>query len=114
MHGDEVTGYVLMLRLIDYLLSNYQTDARIKKLIDSTEIWINPLANPDGTYAAGNTDISGATRANANGYDLNRNFPDPESGEYPGGTRQKETQDMMNFMQKINLYLQLIFMEVPR
>ncbi len=100
MHGDEVTGYVLMLRLIDYLLSNYQTDARIKKLIDSTEIWINPLANPDGTYAAGNTDISGATRANANGYDLNRNFPDPESGEYPGGTRQKETQDMMNFMQK--------------
>lgn len=100
MHGDEVTGYVLMLRLIDYLLSNYQTDARVKQLIDNTEIWINPLANPDGTYAAGDGDISGATRANANGYDLNRNFPDPESGEYPGGTRQKETQDMMNFMQK--------------
>ncbi len=98
MHGDEVTGYVLMLRFIDYLLSNYQTDAEIKKLIDNTEIWINPLANPDGTYASGNTDITGATRYNANGYDLNRNFPDPSDGEYPGGTRQKETQDMMNFM----------------
>ncbi len=96
MHGDEVTGYVLMLRLIDYLLSNYQNDNRIKRLIDSTEIWINPLANPDGTYSAGNTDITGATRSNANSVDLNRDFP------YPGNVNspyQKETQDMMRFME---------------
>ena len=26
MHGDETTGYILMLRLIDYLLTNYGTD----------------------------------------------------------------------------------------
>lgn len=96
MHGDEVTGYVLMLRLIDYLLSNYQNDARIKKLIDSTEIWINPLANPDGTYSAGNTDITGATRSNANNADLNRDFPYPGNENSP---HQKETQDMMHFME---------------
>jgi len=98
MHGDEVAGYVLMLRLIDYLLSNYQTDSRVQQLVDNTEIWINPLANPDGTYAGGDADVADANRSNANGYDLNRNFPDPEDGEYPGGTRQKETQDMMDFM----------------
>ncbi len=96
MHGDEVTGYVLMLRLIDYLLNNYQSDTRIKKLIDSTEIWINPLANPDGAYSAGNSDIGGAIRYNANGVDLNRDFPYPGNENSP---YQKETQDMMRFME---------------
>ncbi len=109
MHGDEIAGYPLMLRLIDYLLSNYQTDNRIKELLDSTEIWINPLANPDGTYAAGNLDVTGATRSNSDGYDLNRNFPDPEDGDYPGGTRQKETQDMMDFMAAHNFVLSANF-----
>jgi len=46
MHGDETAGYVLMLRLIDYLLSNYGTDTQITYLLDNTEVWINPLANP--------------------------------------------------------------------
>ncbi len=109
MHGDEVTGYPLMLRLIDYLLNNYDTDSRIKELVDNTEIWINPLANPDGTYAAGNLEITGATRSNSNGYDLNRNFPDPQSGEYPNGTRQKETLDMMDFMTKYPFVLSANF-----
>ena len=31
MHGDETAGYVLMLRLIDYLLSNYATLDRVKE-----------------------------------------------------------------------------------
>lgn len=63
MHGDEVTGYVLMLHLIDYLLQNYNTNNRIHKIVDSLEIHINPLANPDGTYASSNNTVSGATRA---------------------------------------------------
>jgi len=110
MHGDEVTGYVLMLRFVDYLLSNYQTDTRIKELIDSTEIWINPLSNPDGTYAAGNTDMSGAGRYNANGIDLNRNFPDPEDGDHPDGNSwAQETTDMMEFMQAHNFVLSANF-----
>ncbi|MBN1251278.1 MAG: T9SS type A sorting domain-containing protein [Bacteroidales bacterium] len=99
MHGDEVVGYILMLRLTSYLLSNYETDDRIKELINKNEIWINPLANPDGTYASGNSTVNDATRTNANSFDLNRNFPDPVDGEYPNGTRQPETQDMMSFMQ---------------
>ncbi|MCK7536337.1 MAG: hypothetical protein MZV63_37830 [Marinilabiliales bacterium] len=76
IHGDETAGFILMLRLADYLLKNYNTDSRVKDLVDNLEIWINPLANPDGTYRSGNYIIS-PVRFNANGYDLNRNFPDP-------------------------------------
>ena len=96
IHGDEVTGYVNMLRLIDSILTSYGTDARITNLVNNIEIWINPLANPDGTYHSGNSTVSGATRYNANSYDLNRNFPDPATGPNPTGTWQPEVIDMMN------------------
>jgi len=106
MHGDELAGYVLMLRYIDYLLSNYGTDARITHLLDNTEIWINPLANPDGTFFTGNSSVSGARRANANGYDLNRNYPDRVWGDPGGGgTRQKETQAFITFQAQENFVL---------
>jgi hypothetical protein len=101
MHGDETGGYILMLRLIDYLLENYSSQTRVTSLIDSLQIWINPLANPDGTYAGGNHTISGATRRNANSADLNRNYPDPEDGPHPDGLEyQPETTSMMEFMSK--------------
>lgn len=85
MHGDETTGYVLMLRLIDSLLSTYNSNARVKNMLDNFEIWINPLANPDGTYHGGNSSVNGATRYNANYVDINRNFPDPTAGQHPDG-----------------------------
>lgn len=92
IHGDETTGYVLMLRLIDYLLSNYGEDPRVTSLVDNIEIWINPLANPDGTYYGGNNTVNGAIRYNTNWVDLNRNYPDPEDGPHPDGEEwQKET-----------------------
>jgi hypothetical protein len=94
IHGDETGGFVLMLRLADYLLKNYQTSNRVKNLVNNLEIWINPLANPDGTYKTGNI-ISSPTRYNANGIDLNRNFPDPVT---PDTKQQKETLDMMKFL----------------
>jgi PKD repeat protein len=85
MHGDELAGYVLLLRLIDYLLSNYGTDPKVTNLVNSLEIWINPSSNPDGTYAGGNNTVSGSTRNNANNVNLNRNYPDPEDGQHPDG-----------------------------
>jgi len=94
MHGDETGGFILMLRLADYLLKNYSTSSRVRTLVDELEIWINPLANPDGTYRTGNY-ITAPTRFNANGVDLNRNFPDPFT---PDTEKQKETLDMMNFL----------------
>lgn len=98
MHGDETTGYVLMLHLIDYLLSNYGKVPQVTNLVDSLDIWINPLANPDGTYAGGDSTVYGATRYNANGVDLNRNYPEPKGSQHPdGNVWQPETVAFMNF-----------------
>lgn len=98
IHGDETTGYVLMLHLVDYLLENYGTDDQVTNLVKNMDIWINPLANPDGTYAGGDNSIYGATRYNANSVDLNRNYPDPEDGPHPDGNEyQPETQAFMDF-----------------
>jgi len=98
MHGDEVTGWILGMRLAYYLLSNYNTIPRITNMLDSISLFIAPNTNPDGTYYNNNNNsVSNARRSNANGYDLNRNFPDPRAGLYPGGTRQKETTIMMEY-----------------
>ncbi len=102
MHGDETTGYILMLRLIDYLLSNYETDSRIADMVNNVAIYINPNANPDGTYNYGNNTVDGATRANANGVDINRNFPYVISG---GPTPQPETVIMMDYAESRNFVM---------
>ena len=103
MHGDETGGYVVLLRLIDYFLSNYNVEGKesITNIINNSEIWINPLANPNGTYYGGNASVSSARRYNGNNVDLNRNFPDPENGQHPdGNSYQEETQFMMDFADK--------------
>ena len=106
MHGDELTGYVLMLRFIDDILNNYNIDSRITNLVNEIDIWINPLANPDGAYAGGNNNVWGATRSNANFIDLNRNFPDPQDGPHPDGNPwQDETLIFMGLSDTINFNL---------
>lgn len=109
LHGDEITGYVLMLRLIDTLLSGYGVTPNITNIVKNVEIWINPLANPDGTYKGGNNTVNGAWRFNANSYDLNRNFPDPAAGPTPGGTRQIETTHYMNVAKANNFVMSMNF-----
>ncbi|MDP3831550.1 MAG: M14 family zinc carboxypeptidase, partial [Ignavibacteriaceae bacterium] len=110
LHGDETTGYVLMLRLIDYLLSNYGTDTKVTNLVNNLEIWINPNANPDGTYRSGNSTVTGARRGNANNIDINRNFPDPKAGLHPDGYAwQPETIAMMNLAQTYNFVISANF-----
>lgn len=106
MHGDETTGYVLMLRLIDYLLTEYDNDPKVTMLVNELDIYINPLANPDGTYKAGNSNIYGAVRNNAHNVDLNRNFPDPEDGPHPDGNEwQIETIHFMDFAEAHNFVM---------
>ncbi|MCX6166063.1 MAG: M14 family zinc carboxypeptidase [Ignavibacteriae bacterium] len=109
MHGDETTGYVLMLRLIDTLLSGYGNNAKITDLVKNVEIWINPLANPDGTYYGGKGTVNGARRQNQNGFDLNRNFPDFHYGPNPNGAWQPETISFMNLFRQYNFSLSMNF-----
>lgn len=105
MHGDEIAGYPMMLDLINFLIEAY-TDIshprhlEIKELLDNNEVWINPLANPDGTFnnSPDNSSVAFATRGNANNVDLNRNYPDPDDGDNPDGNAyQVETLAFMDF-----------------
>jgi hypothetical protein len=98
IHGNETTGYISMLHLIDTLLNSYGTSTRITNLIKKTQIFINPLANPDGTYKGGDNTVAGAQRGNQNGVDMNRNYPDPRTGQHPDGLAwQPETMAFMNY-----------------
>ncbi len=101
IHGDETTGYILLLRLIDQILNNYQTDERIAYLVNNTVIHINPLANPDGTFRGGNNTLALAIRFNANFVDLNRNYKDHVHGDHPDNKQwQPETIANMEYANK--------------
>ena len=65
-HGNEYMGAELCLLLAQYLTDNYGTNATITNLVDTREIWIIPMVNPDGHEMG--------TRENANGVDLNRDY----------------------------------------
>lgn len=87
MHGDEVTGMEMCVRLARLLLDNYGTDPTLTSYVDNIEIWLCPLHNPDGYVAGG--------RYNANGVDINRDFPDILTEEDDPTGRAAETQAMM-------------------
>lgn len=62
IHGNEPASAVLVRSLQEYLNENPQL-----LVLSYRRVVVLPVANPDGLFAG--------TRANANGVDLNRNFP---------------------------------------
>ncbi len=114
IHGNELTGYVLLMRLANYFASNYNTNSlegsRVSNLIDNLDIWLMPLNNPDGTYPITDTTVIYSKRTNANGKDLNRNFPDQYTDNYNTTSgRESETAAIMEFVQKHNFNLSANF-----
>jgi len=103
MHGDEVGGFYLMLRLIYHLLSNATTNPQVENILNNVDLWIIPLINPDGTYYTHNNTIGTSptsTRSNHNGEDINRSFPQLAhlmSGGNSNGNYEPEVQAMMDF-----------------
>ncbi|KAG9510374.1 Carboxypeptidase E [Fragariocoptes setiger] len=86
MHGNEVLGRELLLKLADYLCDAYaNNNTDIVRLIDTTRIHLMPSMNPDGWDLATahlkitNRPDESVGRANANGVDINRDFPDLDS-----------------------------------
>ncbi|XP_021350598.1 carboxypeptidase E-like [Mizuhopecten yessoensis] len=84
MHGNEVVGREVLLKLGMYMCEQYKSgNATITWLIQHTRIHIMPTMNPDGWEAANASpaDKDGHRnwikgRSNAHNVDLNRNFPD--------------------------------------
>ena len=95
MHGDEPVGYYLLLRLIEYLLNNYDSDPQVQNIINNVDLWICPIENPDGTYRNHNDSLGESpysTRSNYSRIDLNRSYPIVyvpynENGDYPSEVR---------------------------
>ena len=95
IHAREIATPEVVLRLIDYLLANYNTDPDAHWLVDYHDIWLMPEVNPDGHHiveAGGNGNNPYLYRKNGDnvggggcswpptaydqyGVDANRNFP---------------------------------------
>jgi hypothetical protein len=85
-HAREWISPEMVRRLARHVIDGYGSDRALTKLVDTTELWFVPVANPDGydhTFTPGNRnwrknlrDNNGDGRANVgDGVDLNRNFP---------------------------------------
>ena len=66
IHGNEWEGGEACLYLAEYLLINFDNNETITNILNSSEVYIIPLLNPDGRQEN--------TRWNENGIDLNRNY----------------------------------------
>jgi len=117
-HAREWISVEVPLLIADYLLKNYIIDTRIRNIIDSEEIWIIPLVNPDGLdYSIFNYRLWRKNRRlnsdGSYGVDLNRNYsfawaydnlgssPEPSSDTYRGPRpfSEPETLSVMNLLQ---------------
>ncbi|MFC8785185.1 M14 family metallopeptidase [Streptomyces nigra] len=109
-HAREWITPEMTRRLMHYYLDNYKKDKRVRKIVDSTELWFVLSANPDGydhTFKDSSTrlwrknlrDVNGdGTISTGDGVDLNRNFaykwgyddegssPNPTSETYRGAS----------------------------
>lgn len=106
-HAREWITPEMVRRLLHFYLDGYGTNAEVTKLVDTTELWFLPVANPDGydfTFTTDHRLWRKNLRDNNNdgvvnsrdGVDLNRNFavnwgyddegssPDPTSETFRG------------------------------
>lgn len=119
MHGNEVVGKELLLRLAhDILVAN---PGEYTALMSASRIHLMPSMNPDG-YELASTDPNDYLlgRANAANVDLNRNFPNLDElvcmeqnpntalnapDFYPSDNLQPETQAVITWLQNNNFAL---------
>lgn len=97
IHGNEVVGKELLLKLIDYMLNNQTNDPNVDYIMKNMRVHFLPLMNPDGNEKSYEGDCSSEYgRFNKAGYDLNRNFPDLfQVNIFP---IQPETRAVMNWL----------------
>jgi murein tripeptide amidase MpaA len=119
IHAREWAPPELNLRLAEYLLANYETNADVKWLLDYNRVHLVLSTNPDGRVQdEANTSILWRKNTNNNycggtssrGADLNRNYPyqwaliPNQCGETysgPSAGSEPETQAIMNYVLSI-------------
>ncbi|MBN1551911.1 hypothetical protein JW979_10595 [bacterium] len=105
-HAREVMTSEIVLDILEYLCVNYDTDPEVTDWVDTMEIWLVPMVNPDGVnYVFTQNDYWRKDRhgpppgSSSIGIDPNRNYPafwgscggssgypgdDTYRGQYPG------------------------------
>lgn len=74
-HAREVMTSEIARDAIDYLTSRYATDPQVQAWVDSIEIWIIPMVNPDGiAYVFTTNNMWRGNRNPVCSVDLNRNY----------------------------------------
>ena len=114
-HANEPVSMESCLAILDYLLVNYGADTTVTNWVDSIEIWIVPILNPDGwKYVVEDNlaspwwrknqrdnNVNGVFDPDYDGVDINRNYDynwatggsgDPSSWTYRGPAPFSETE----------------------
>jgi carboxypeptidase D len=82
-HGDEKISVELPLYMIDLLTTGYGDDDLVTRLVNSTEIFIIPMVNPDG--------VTHNSRRNSRNQDINRDYLCPEGDYCPAGANNQNS-----------------------
>ncbi|MFC3494680.1 M14 family zinc carboxypeptidase [Glycomyces rhizosphaerae] len=123
MHAREIATGEVAWRWIEKLVEGYGTDTAVTELMDTTELWVVPIANPDGVdIVASGGDDPILQRKNANdtngncgdslGIDLNRNStfewgndstnPCSETFQGPSAGSEPETQAVEDWLRAMH------------
>jgi hypothetical protein len=114
-HAREVMTTEVVMSIAKELADNYQSDLKYKKWLESVDVYLVPMVNPDGNYRVWNGQTMWRKNAKGGyGVDLNRNYPyrwsecngssgsrysDTFRGDSPGS--EAETQAIMHFVKTI-------------
>ena len=98
MHGDETIGRENIIYLAMFLLNN-QDNERCQAILENMRLYLMPSLNPDGFEKSteGMCDFSKG-RNNADGIDINRDFPDQFVKQSGLRHHAVETSAMMNWI----------------
>ncbi|MFP5490306.1 MAG: M14 family metallopeptidase [Bacteriovoracia bacterium] len=114
-HAREIMTPEVSMDIIDYLVTRYNSDEKVRRWVDETEVWVVPMFNVDGNnYVWTKDSMWRKNMRGGHGVDLNRNYPtnwnacNGSSGSTwsqtyrgPAAASEPETLVMMNFVKEI-------------
>lgn len=90
-HAREWIGVMVPTCVADRLVRRYDDDSRVRAIVDASELFVIPVANPDGYEHSWNVDrYWRKSRGRDHGVDLNRNYGTAWGG--PGSSDQPRSQ----------------------
>jgi hypothetical protein len=88
-HAREPGGMMALFYFMYYLLENYETNQRVRSIVDNHELYFIPIVNVDGYYYNEKNYPNGGgmwrKSRKSSGTDLNRNYGPQELWNYPNG-----------------------------